>query len=434
MATMSRPASAHDDRPLLELADAEDGGLWLVDDDRRRHQAAAHAVIRDRERAALAGPPASARRRAPSATSAPSAPAMPARSSPPASRMTGTTSPRSPSAVAIPMSMRSLIRIAFVAPAAIGFRDGAQGVDAGRDEIGRQGQRQAAALEFRLARRAIGEHGRHVALEHVRDVRRRVQEAFDHVRRDAPSHRRMRHAPQARFDRFGRRAAASVADVAASSACCQHVLDGDAPALAAALDLVGAEAALGEQTAHGRAHRAAAARRRNPPAAVAPDGGCRDARARGRSRLVASRLRLAGAPAPRRARRRRPRRRRSPPARRRPATGLRPSPCRFRSRPAARARFAGSPTRLQPALNLRARALHLVGRQHDVDQFAHRSDARNAAHRRHDITDAGHHRIQAGAGCAGSERRAWRGARPAHRGRRRRARRAGPRSRRRSPR
>ncbi len=53
MATRVAARLGHDDGPFLELADAEDRRLRLVDDDRRRKQAAAHAVVRDRERAAL---------------------------------------------------------------------------------------------------------------------------------------------------------------------------------------------------------------------------------------------------------------------------------------------------------------------------------------------------------------------------------------------
>src|SRR5262245_25849634 len=39
-----------DDRPLLDLADAENCRLPLVDHDRRGQEAAAHAMIGDRER------------------------------------------------------------------------------------------------------------------------------------------------------------------------------------------------------------------------------------------------------------------------------------------------------------------------------------------------------------------------------------------------
>ena len=183
----------------------------------------------------------------------------------------------------------------------------------------------------------------------------------------------------------GRAAGAAAAAAASWRPRRQHVFDGDAPAFAAALDLVGRETALGEQAANGRAHpvdaaaaRACAARdrlavprplarRRVPPRLP----GCAPRR-RARARRPARRPRLR----PRRSRRARHRRRRHF---HRHLVGL-----DLDQRFMALHRLADG---LQPALHLRPGALHLVGGQQTSINVAHRSDTRNAAHRRDDITN-----------------------------------------------
>ncbi len=220
------------------------------------------------------------------------------------------------------------------------------------------------------------------------------EQAFDHVGRDAAAHRRVRHGTDARIGGFGFGCARGLGR--GGHSCRrrrrQHVLDGDAPALAAAGDLVRVEAALREQTAQGRAQRAAAARRRS-----ARGGG----RARGRWRAH----RVGGHRCLRRgcgAQARKHRARLDVDALGRHdlgqhAVGRRRDLDRdlvgldLDQRLVQLRRLADG---FQPALDLRPGALDLVGRQHDVDEVAHRSDTRNAAHGRHDITDTRHHRIE----------------------------------------
>jgi len=144
-----------------------------------------------------------------------------------------------------------------VCPARIRLRHGADCVHAGQDEIRGQRQRLATPLEFGLAPRAVGEHRRHVRLEHRRDVGSGVQETFHHVRCDTAAHRRVWNTPQPLLRRrFGgcRRGDRSL------RLRCEHVFDRDAPARAAAGDVFGAQSAFREQPAHGRALTCAARR------------------------------------------------------------------------------------------------------------------------------------------------------------------------------
>ena len=189
----SSPFSVDHDRPLLQLADAENRRLRLIDDDRRRDQAAADAMIGDRERAAahVAGVSLSSRARA---TSSDSSRAIPNRSSD-----CTCADHRNDQAFAFDRradadvdGVVDLERV--VGPAAVHFRHFANRIDARSEKIRGERQRRAALLEVRAMLRAMREHRAQVDLEDRRDVRRRVQQALDHSLGDALAHRRMRHA------------------------------------------------------------------------------------------------------------------------------------------------------------------------------------------------------------------------------------------------
>ena len=165
-------ADLADDDALLELADAEDRRLRLVDDDRRGEERARDAVIGDGEGAALdVGARSVSPARAFSISSSRPA-AMPFSDSCCTLRSTGTIRPLVPKRGA-DADIDVVVKLQPVGvPAAVDRRRDLHRLGGGGDQIGGVGELHALLREGRLVRLAMGDDRAEIRLEHGGDVRR----------------------------------------------------------------------------------------------------------------------------------------------------------------------------------------------------------------------------------------------------------------------